>query len=892
MPFETAGRSTAEPENDGPHVERFEQETRDGTVYYYRGIAPILHIRGRRRGRVEITIPYFFENPKLLARTGPMTPEILQNVERGALAPRVDEPEDLLVAKVRGGKVVDSSNPLLAVGTEFAGTGEEWFDLDIGRDTYRTLVMVLDDGGGFLVGYRLAGIMENLLKWATIVSLDVLLTLLSFVVIMILKRLPVVGRTVPSIQFAVGLGFREKILLSFIAVSILPVVILGLFSTQFIQRRFKLEGEQEALAGADAAASLIVHSIRSEAASFAGSQYLRDIIRGRTDAQIRDVAMLETTQFTLFDRMGEILLDESLSDFNRDETGLILDNRVIGKLSVSFSPPYLYGGVVLHVNLPGHPGGYLYYRRRIDDGFVGDIASTLGKDINVYYGGRIIASSERELFIGGFLDKLVAPSVFAGIALRGSEVLVRQEALGDYTYQVASAPLTALRREEHGVLSVPMLYQPALIQKELLRTSALVLGLLALLLAATITLGFFLAGKIFNPIAALIGGIRRIIEGDLSFRLEAEAPDEIGELVASFNTMTAALGEAQRNLLERQRYLTAVLDNVATGVMASDSDGRIITLNPAGERILGLSVNEVVGRRTGEIGGEELEPLFRLFAMEGARGSGEHEFSLFSGSEKREIKAVVAGIDVGGERLGTVVVFDDLTELIKSKKLSAWIEMARQIAHEVKNPLTPLRLSAQLMQRAYDAKSEQFGEIFKSGVETVLQQADILRRIASEFSSFGKVSDLKPETVRLGRFLEEFISSYRGAERVDIEFRGEDDIPVRADREGLRKVLVNLVENALEAMPGGGKITLDCYRSGEEAVISVADTGTGLPADVQERLFEPYFSTKTNGTGLGLAICRNLMHEMDGEIVLRNREVGLGVEAIVRLPVSNEGDGS
>jgi two-component system nitrogen regulation sensor histidine kinase NtrY len=431
-----------------------------------------------------------------------------------------------------------------------------------------------------------------------------------------------------------------------------------------------------------------------------------------------------------------------------------------------------------------------------------------------------------------------------------------------------------------------MLYLPILMQEEVRRTSMLVLGLLALLFATTVTLGVFLAGKIFNPIAALQEGTRKIIDGELEFRLEAEAPDEIGELVESFNTMTAALREARRGLLERQRYLAAVLDNIATGVLATGRDGAIITLNPSGERILRASGAAVAGQRPGEAFGEGLAPLRGLFASAPGGEIREVELSLFSGEMARTVKAVVADLVEGGERLGTVVVFDDLTELIRSKKLSAWVEMARQIAHEVKNPLTPIKLSAQLMKKAHDSGSADFDGIFKSGVDTVIQQTEILRRIATEFSSFGKAMRLNPEPVPLDAFLGEIVSYYRGAEKIGVRLSCEGALSVRADREALRKIFVNLLENAIDAMPDGGEIAVSCRVDGGAAVVSVVDSGKGLSEEMQARLFEPYFSTKTNGIGLGLAICQNLARSMDGEIRLRNREGARGVEATVTLPLA------
>ncbi|MFA4949220.1 MAG: HAMP domain-containing protein, partial [Candidatus Krumholzibacteriia bacterium] len=783
----------------GPFVESLRAETRGGAVFYYAGYAPIFHPRGELLGWVEITIPYFFENPELLARTGRMAPEILQNIDPGGERRR-DMPEKLLVARVSGNRVIASSENAVRTGTVLEAKAGDWFALAVGKEMYDCSMELGANDTGYLVGYRVASRLENLLQWATIVSLDVLLTILSLVVLFALKRLPVLKGVMPDVSPGRGPGFRQKVMLSFLVVSILPVVILGTFSSQLIARRYRAEEENRALLRAQAAVSLIEHSIRTEAASLAAGQYIGELLAGEGMDGTPPEAGIDTRRFTLIGSDGEPIFGGAAAGLTRVQLAGLLAGANIERVVVSYEAPILYGGVVVPIATRGGRGGYLYYRRALDDGFVKSVSAALGADINVYYDALVRASSERELFLGGFLDPLCKPSAFVAIALEGGAAAVLRETLGDYSYYVASAPLAALGGAQSAVLSVPMLYLPILMQEEVRRTSMLVLGLLALLFATTVTLGVFLAGKIFNPIAALQEGTRKIIEGELEFKLEAEAPDEIGELVESFNTMTAALREARRGLLERQRYLAAVLDNIATGVLATGRDGAIITLNPSGERILRVSGAAVVGKRPDEAFGEGLAPLGGLFAA--APGEiREVELSLFSGEMARTVKAVVASLVEGGERLGTVVVFDDLTELIRSKKLSAWVEMARQIAHEVKNPLTPIKLSAQLMKKAYDSGSADFDGIFKSGVDTVIQQTEILRRIATEFSSFGKAMRLSPETVPLDAFLGEIVSYYRGAEKVGVRLSCEGALSVRADREALRKILVNLMENAIDAMP-------------------------------------------------------------------------------------------
>jgi two-component system nitrogen regulation sensor histidine kinase NtrY len=242
-----------------------------------------------------------------------------------------------------------------------------------------------------------------------------------------------------------------------------------------------------------------------------------------------------------------------------------------------------------------------------------------------------------------------------------------------------------------------------------------------------------------------------------------------------------------------------------------------------------------------------------------------------------------------GRYLGTVFVFDDLTELISSKKLSAWVEMARQIAHEIKNPLTPIKLSTQFMVRAHEEGSTDFDRIFQEGSETIMQQVDVLRNIASEFSSFGRLQQLHLAPHRIDPFLDEIVSPYRKNSQgvTVIREAAVGDLRAVIDPEAVRKICTNLIENAMEAMTGGGELRISCGEAtvdGRRMVaISLRDTGPGLSDEVKGHLFEPYFSTKTTGTGLGLAICRSLSREMGGEVTLENQPGGRGVLATLYL---------
>jgi two-component system nitrogen regulation sensor histidine kinase NtrY len=263
------------------------------------------------------------------------------------------------------------------------------------------------------------------------------------------------------------------------------------------------------------------------------------------------------------------------------------------------------------------------------------------------------------------------------------------------------------------------------------------------------------------------------------------------------------------------------------------------------------------------------------------------EIELMMDGHARTINYVKTRLSTDGRYLGTVYVFEDLTELINSKKLSAWVEMARQIAHEIKNPLTPIKLSAQFMVKAHEQNADDFNTIFREGSETIIKQVEVLRHIASEFSSFGRLQELELAISNVVPRLEEIVGPYKkNTAGIDVSLSCEErDLQAIFDPEALRKVCTNLIENAMEAMPAGGHLRVSCsrVRGRGQIKVSFSDTGQGLKEEVKQKLFEPYFSTKTTGTGLGLAICRSLSREMGGDVVVTNIDGGNGVEATLYL---------
>jgi PAS domain S-box-containing protein len=911
------------------------KKTLQGNVRFYRGIVTVEDIIGSREGGLErgilgkiiVDAPFSFENLAWAARTGPQTPELLRNVQEGSIEPRLEGPEALLLAHLEGARIVESSSEDLSVGTDLpdaqiARARElKWPLLRTPGGTYRYMIEAMDaEGRMLLAGFSVSSPLWHVLRWSTLFSLYLFFAVAILVVIIILKRVPVIGYVLPTLAPGRQLGFQQKLLGSFLIVALLPAIILGGFSVKVIRDRFISENKEEALYKAFSARKSIVNLLSGELETFLYQAELDTLLMtGGTIAggiqSNRAIKILDENGFPVQAGTDEVEGEEMEADGGTgtneaavsmygDSLSPAQDSILVGDATPSqISPgdtwviweddiPYL-GILSRPMRIRTAVGSrvmYVYFARRLDADFLSEVADQIGADINIYDDGRLIASSREGLLTGGFIRPVMNADAFVRVSLLGVDQSLTTERTGDYRYQVAYLPLETGEKEKRAALSLPLLFRLEPYQVEIQKATSIVLGVFALLFAATIGLGLLLAKGIFGPLKNLLEGTKRISRGDLSFKLPAARSDEIGTVVNAFNEMTDQLDQSHRVLEERRRYLEIILVNIGTGVVSTDENDHIRTLNNAAERILGIDAADVVGKAPDKLIEEGIAP--ELFSLLKSRSDLDVSFvssevDLMLDGTKRTIKYMLTKLMFDGNYLGSVFVFEDLTELINTKKLSAWVEMSRQIAHEIKNPLTPIKLSTQFMQRAHEAKSDDFDRIFNEGSNTIIQQVEVLKRIAGEFSSFGRMQQLKIASHKIVPLIEDIIGPYcSNTEGVEIS---KDyscaDASVQVDPEAARKICVNLIENAMEAMPDGGSLTVSCEKQTLEGVPSVVvkfrDTGPGLNEEALEKLFEPYFSTKTTGTGLGLAICRTLSQEMGGEIVVENVTDGNGVEAAV-----------
>lgn len=429
-----------------------------------------------------------------------------------------------------------------------------------------------------------------------------------------------------------------------------------------------------------------------------------------------------------------------------------------------------------------------------------------------------------------------------------------------------------------------------------------------LIIFASVWFGFFLSKGITVPIQELAEGTERIAAGNYDFSIDLEAPDEIGVLVNSFNRMTLDLKNSKKQLeeaneelvksnveIERRRlYMEIVLANVAAGVVSADMDGQIWTVNKSAEVMLDIRAEDIIGRNYREVMDKELVHIIDNFFEDKSllrKGSMQKQVRLSVGNKNLTLLVSINMLrDDQGKYSGLVAVFEDLSEIEKAQRAAAWREVARRIAHEVKNPLTPIQLSAQRIKKRYGQKiGKEDGKVFEECTDMIINQAEGLKRLVNEFSSYARMPTSNPVPDHIGDIIREAVSLFQEtANNVKVVFRDSDGVPMlRLDREQMKRVMINLLDNAIAAVDESGTVVVDLsYDDRLDVVrIEIADDGKGIPPDHKMRLFEPYFSTKKHGTGLGLVIVNTIIRDHHGYIDVQDN-VPRGTKFVIELPVT------
>jgi two-component system nitrogen regulation sensor histidine kinase NtrY len=651
-----------------------------------------------------------------------------------------------------------------------------------------------------------------------------------------------------------GAKLRTRLVVAFIVLTIVPTVVLFFFSINFISNSiefwFNVPVEQA-----------LENSLRVGARVYERVEDNNQFFLERIAYQINTKNLLNPKKAKALDKYIRVVQRE----FNLD--GVEVYSAKTQRLAASLAPElgYEYVGFVSAENLQKEPSGGRVHSITQEIPY-GELVKTIGA---IPYDKK---ASEAEGFV--VVSALILPDLYENMASISE---------GYEEYQ-----------------------QIKLYKKPVQITYLISLSIVALLvLFCAIWFGFYLAKTISIPIKELAEGTRRVAEGELSFTIGAVADDEIGSLVTSFNKMTKDLRSSRKQLElsarklrdqnieieEKRQYMEFVLKSVSAGVVTLEANGMVSTINKSAEKMLGIKSEEVLGKSFDTILTVQNQDLAEeiMSNLSLARDASIIEVPLkliIEGRPRSFLITVSALRDDTGQHMGIVMVFDDLTELEKAQRMAAWREVARRIAHEVKNPLTPITLSAQRLKRKY---SKKLGEpVFEECTQTIIDHVDLIRNLVNEFSSFARFPSANPKPCALVPTIEETVALYReGHPNISFEIQNSGDIPpLNLDHQQMKQALINLIDNAIGAIKGDGAIFFDVTHDPilKRIRIEIADNGPGISNEDKTRLFEPNFSTKKSGMGLGLTIVSTIIADHNGVISVQDN-IPNGAKFVIELPV-------
>lgn len=429
----------------------------------------------------------------------------------------------------------------------------------------------------------------------------------------------------------------------------------------------------------------------------------------------------------------------------------------------------------------------------------------------------------------------------------------------------------------------------------------LILGFLTILVVfMALWVALRIAGGITDPIQSLAQATEQVAAGNLDINVDLNQKDEIGLLVNSFNHMVKELKEGKESLHSayiesdrRRLFMENILDNINSGVIMLDTAGNVLMINGAASSILNIHPDAALNKHYKDlmsmIKSEGLQNLIKEIEGREFRWI-EREVKIAAGDRKAILKVFIKGLKDSQQYIGLLVVFDDITDIIKAQKAVAWQEVARRIAHEIKNPLTPIKLSAERLIKKWESRDSDFNQIFEHSTKTIIREVEGLKRLVDEFSKFSKMPEIKKTPTNMPMIIDEVVNLYKGYKGVKINVLLPKENPlVELDGEQFKRVMINIFDNAIHAISNKGIIDVRLHfdLSSNIAYLDIADDGPGIREEDKEKLFFPYFSTKKDGTGLGLAIANRIIAEHKGYIKVRDKDPK-GTIFTIEIPIGEK----
>jgi signal transduction histidine kinase len=520
----------------------------------------------------------------------------------------------------------------------------------------------------------------------------------------------------------------------------------------------------------------------------------------------------------------------------------------------------------------------------VDDDLLSWLSNAVGYDLSVYSPeSTLVATSRRDLYAAGLVPDRSPASAFVAIGLGGaSQFIDSREVSGgridEITTNLASVPGVPGVRSA-ALLSLLLLPQQRVAQAEASELTAAVSAFALLVFLFSALIAGRLAVRVARPVADLAEATRAVARGDFSPRL-AEPPDEeLRELVRAFLSMSQSLQRQTAALSAEKERLATLLGHLTAGVVAYREGGEVLLANPAAAA---LGRGRADGKSVADVfPGEAMEPVRRALS-DSSVSYVPVEIEPRPGERWR---LVTVPLPLGGEG-ARLAVIEDVSDVVRSNRLAAWAEMARIIAHEIKNPLTPIRLSVEHLREVWRRGSPDFERVLEECVANVLRQTEELRLSASEFSDYARLPTPQVAETDIAQLLSQSAAAYAGAPGVRWSIRADPDLTTLGDPRLLSRVFSNLVGNSVEALAGSaGVIGLTARREDSRILVAIEDDGPGVPPAILPRLFDPYFSAKSGGTGLGLAIAKKIIEEHGGTISAENRQEG-GFRVTFHLPLA------